>query len=200
MTDEQKDALLQYHQEKYAISHMKFAEILHMPNAANAIWKFHTAVAEALSAELGVKVTPEPVGIHPYDLASPDAVSYITVTFRVRYEDRKEAQGMEDYIQVYTEDGPAITIRLFSYEVGHRDRQPGGAPIPVVDVRYDEKEVDTFDVKAEAEKVFIDPYTYGLADWEKKRLEKLTGELREFCDKRNILGFSIDNFDRRSDN
>ena len=76
----------------------------------------------------------------------------------------------------------------------------GGAPIPVVDVNYDGKEADTFDVKAEVEKVFIDPYTYGLADWEKKRLEKLTGELREFCDKRNILGFSIDNLDRRSDN
>jgi hypothetical protein len=198
MADEQNDALLRYHQEKYAISHMKFAEILHMPNAANAIWKFHTAVAEALSAELGTKVTPEPAGIRPYDLASPDAVTYLTVTFRVRYGDRKEARGMEDYIQVYTEDGPAITVRLFSYEEAHRTRKQGGCPIPVVDVSY--SVIDGFDAKVATDRTFIDPYTHSLADWEKTRLAELTGALKDFCEKRNILCFSLDNFIRSYDN
>lgn len=175
------------------IDKMTFSQILHLEDAARVIWEFDHAVAEALSNELGMRVRSQRAG------RSDGNGLYITVTYRVDSV-RKEARGMENYIQLYTTTTQEIHIRLFSYEEGHRDRQPGGAPIPVVDVRYDEKEVDKFDVKAEVEKVFIDPYTYGLADWEKKRLEKLTGELRDFCDKRNILGFSIDNLDRRSDN
>ncbi|MBR2305811.1 MAG: hypothetical protein IKA48_01120 [Fibrobacter sp.] len=175
------------------IDKMTFSKILHLDDAARVIWEFDLAVAQALSTELGATVTSQRAG------RSSGNGHYITITFRIDSV-RKEARGMENYIQLYTTDTPEIHIRLFSYEEGHRDRRPGGAPIPVVDVGYDEKEVENFDVKAEVEKVFIDPYTHQLAEWEKQRLKQLTGELREFCNKRNILGFSVDNLDRRSDN
>lgn len=175
------------------IGKMTFSQILHLDDAARVIWEFDLAVAQALSTELDATVTSQRAG------RSSGNGHYITITFRIDSV-RKEARGMENYIQLYTTDTPEIHIRLFSYEEGHRDRRPGGAPIPVVDVGYDEKEVENFDVKSEVEKVFIDPYTYTLADWEKQRLKQLTGELRDFCNKRNILGFSIDNFDRRCDN
>lgn len=175
------------------IGKMTFSQILHLDDAARVIWEFDLAVAQALSTELDATVTSQRAG------HSSGNGHYITITFRIDSV-RKEARGMENYIQLYTTDTPEIHIRLFSYEEGHRDRRPGGAPIPVVDVGYDEKEVENFDVKSEVEKVFIDPYTYTLADWEKQRLKQLTGELRDFCNKRNILGFSIDNFDRRCDN
>lgn len=174
------------------IDKMTFSQILHLEDAARVIWEFDLAVAEAMSHELGMRVRSQRAG------RSSGNGHFITVTYRVDSV-RIEARGMENYIQFYTTSTPEIHIRLFSYEEGHRDRQPGGAPIPVVDVGYDGKEVDKFDVKAEVEKVFIDPYTHGLADWEKQRLEKLAGELREFCDKRHITGFSVDNFDRRCD-
>lgn len=175
------------------IDKMTFSQILHLEDAARVIWEFDNAVAEALSHELGMRVYSQRAG------RSSGNGHYITITFRIDSV-RKEARGMENYIQLYTTDTPEIHIRLFSYEEGHRECRPGGAPIPVAEIGYNEKEVDTFDVKAEVEKVFIDPYTYVLAEWEKQRLKQLTGELREFCNKRNILGFSIDNLDRRIDN
>lgn len=194
MADEQTFSLkVTRHQMAEIIGKMTFSQILHLEDSARVIWEFYLAVAQALSAELGVTVTSQRAG------RSSGNGHYITITFRIDSV-RKEARGMENYIQLYTTDTPVIHIRLFSYEEGHRDRRPGGAPIPVVDVGYDEKEVENFDVKAEVEKVFIDPYTYTLSDWEKQRLKQLTGELRDFCNKRNILGFSIDNFDRRCDN
>jgi hypothetical protein len=175
------------------IDKMTFSQILHLEDAARVIWEFDNAVADALSHELGMRVYSQRAG------RSSGNGHYITITFRVDSV-RIEARGMENYIQLYTTDTPEIHIRLFSYEEGHRDRRPGGAPITVMDVGYNGKEVENFDVKAEVEKVFIDPYTHGLSDWEKQRLKQLTGELRDFCNKRNILGFSIDNFDRRCDN
>lgn len=176
------------------IGKMTFSQILHLDDAARVIWEFDLAVAQALSAELDATVTSQRAG------RSSGNGHYITVSFRISDDAKKEMQGMENYLQLYTTDTPEIHIRLYSYEEGHRDRRPGGATIPVTEVGYDGKEVENFDVKAEVEKVFIDPYTYTLADWEKQRLKQLTGELRDFCNKRNILGFSIDNFDRRCDN
>lgn len=175
------------------IDKMTFSQILHLEDAARVIWEFDNAVAEALSHELGMRVRSQRAG------RSSGNGHYITITFRLDSV-RKEARGMENYIQLYTTDTPEIHIRLFSFEEGHRDRRPGGAPIPVAEVGYDGKEVEKFDVKKETEKVFFDPYTYQLAEWEKQRLKQLTGELRDFCNRRNILGFSIDNFDRRCDN
>ena len=164
------------------IENMAFGEILHLGNAAGIIWEFDEQVAKALSNELGVPVTTERAG------RSSGSGPYTLVTFRIRDTSRKETQGMENYLQVQvnTREGPGITIRLFSFEEGYRSRQPGGAAIPVVDTEYRGEAVDTFDVKRETVKVFVEPYSYALAGWEKQRIENLGRELREFCAKRAI--------------
>ena len=179
--------------QEETIAGMKFIDILHMENAPSAIWKHDEAVAKALSAELNANVTRELAG------RSSGCGSYMMVTFRIR-DSRLETAGMENYLQLYTESGPKLTLRLFSYEEGHRERRVGGSLIPVVEKEYTGTQLETFDVKSEYEKTFVSPYAGQLSEWERNRLAALTKDLREFCNKRNIDGFSVTNFSRRASN
>ena len=179
--------------QEETIAGMKFIDILHMENATSAIWKHDEAVAKALSAELNANVTRELAG------RSSGCGSYMMVSFRIR-DSRLETAGMENYLQLYTESGPKLTLRLFSYEEGHRERRIGGSFIPVVEKEYTGAQLDTFDVKSEYEKTFISPYAGQLSEWERNRLAALTKDLREFCNKRNIDGFSVTNFSRLASN
>ena len=180
---------------------MDFSDILALDDAAKLIWTFDDDVAGALDRELGAEVWSQKAG------RSHDSGSHIMVTFRV-IDTRQEARGMENYIQLLTDargddtsNLPPITIRMFAFEEGHRRTGIDGKPMPVYEKEYQDVANTGFSIKAEYERSFISPYTYTISEWEEQRLETLSKELREFCEKRHIDGpLSVANFSRYCEN